>query len=121
MKKRKQLIIVMVAVAVSVSLITLVSFGQNKAGGGKEGYVGSETCEGCNPEVFGAFKKSPHREKECESCHGPGAKHAEEQAKGSIFSFKEKTAAMRSDACLPCHQKQKEFFQFNRGVHKLGA
>jgi len=122
MTKRKYLMSVMVvAVAVSVWLSVFVSFGQDKAGGSKEGYVGAETCEGCHPEVFAAFKKSPHREKECESCHGPGGKHAEEQAKGSIFSFKEKTASVRSDACLPCHQKQKEFFQFRRGDHKLSA
>ena len=86
-----------------------------------EGYVGSETCAGCHPEVVEAFQKNPHRKKECEACHGPGEKHAEADGNGHILSFRDKNAATRSDACLPCHQKQKDFFQFRRSVHKLSA
>ncbi len=121
MKKSNWLLILILAVGVSVSFITITSFGQEKAKGTKEGHVGSETCNGCHPDVYAAFKKSPHREKECESCHGPGGKHAEAQGSGFIFSFKDKDAVVRSDPCLTCHQKQKEFFQFRRGAHKLGA
>ena len=51
-------------------------------------YVGSDTCQGCHEDIFAAFQKNPHHEvetskkykfdtKACESCHGPGSKHAE--------------------------------------------
>ncbi len=118
---KKDLKLLIIALAISVSFIAFASFGQEKGKGAKEGYVGSETCKDCHPEIFEAFKKGPHWEKGCESCHGPGAKHAEAQGSGFIFSFKDKDAVAKSDACLKCHQKQKEFFQFRRGAHKLGA
>src|SRR5580698_3192018 len=51
-------------------------------------YVGSETCGTCHEDIAKAFAKTPHhlvdgKDKKrgwdgqaCESCHGPGAKHA---------------------------------------------
>lgn len=119
MNERSYLKVLIMASAVWVLFFGVAVFGQEK--GSKEGYVGSETCKGCHEEIYDAFKKSPHRDKECESCHGPGAKHAEAQEAGSIFTFEGKDAVVRSDKCLKCHQKQKEFFQFRRGAHKLGA
>jgi hypothetical protein len=52
------------------------------------GYVGSQTCMACHEDIYNAFEKSPHRPvdvdakrewagRACESCHGPGQKHAE--------------------------------------------
>src|SRR5438477_11034602 len=52
------------------------------------GFAGSETCKACHEEIFNKFSKSPHfvvendshrgwAKQSCESCHGPGAKHAE--------------------------------------------
>ena len=52
------------------------------------GYVGSETCAGCHEDIAKAFANSPHHQvdvdakrgwqgRACESCHGPGQKHAE--------------------------------------------
>lgn len=118
MNKSGHFLILIIALGISVSFISLTSFGQEKA---KEGYAGTEICKGCHPDLHDVLKKGPHGEKDCEACHGPGQKHAEADGKGFIFSFKEKDAVVRSDACLKCHQKQKEFFQFRRGVHKLSA
>ncbi len=111
--------IAIIALAVTVSFITSTSFSQGGKGG--EGLVGAETCKGCHPDIYDAFKKSPHAKKECEACHGPGAKHAEAEGKGMIRSFKSVEAKDRSDACLSCHEKMKSFFQFGRSVHKLSA
>ena len=117
----KSSILSAIAIAGLLFFISLASFGQEKAKVEKEGLIGAEACSGCHPDTYNAFKKNPHWKKECESCHGPGQKHAEAEGKGFIFSFKGKTAVQQSDVCLTCHQKQREFFQFRRGVHKLSA
>ncbi|HUJ49126.1 MAG TPA: hypothetical protein VLW25_02980, partial [Bryobacteraceae bacterium] len=51
-------------------------------------YVGSETCKACHEEIYNNLQKTPHfaietgarrgwKERACESCHGPGSKHAD--------------------------------------------
>jgi DmsE family decaheme c-type cytochrome len=124
--------IAIVALAVIVSFISSPSFSQGGKGGDSD-YVGPDTCKGCHPDVYDAFKKSdPHwknvtnektspDKKGCEACHGPGAKHAEAEGKGFILSFKGNNAKTNSDACLKCHEKMKGFSQFNRAEHKLSA
>src|SRR5579864_3582943 len=58
-------------------------------------YVGSETCKACHEEIYNNLQKSPHfaietgarkgwAQKSCESCHGPGAKHAESASADDI-------------------------------------
>lgn len=96
-------------------------------------YAGAETCKGCHPELFEAFKKdTPHWKnyedpkvsadrKGCEACHGGGQRHAEEEGKGFIFAFKGRTTEERSEACLRCHRREKTFFEASRGAHKLSA
>ena len=136
MNRSRYLAILIIALVTSVSFVSLTSFSQEKVKtqkAQKEGYVESETCKGCHPDLYDAFRKdNPHwknmldsrvlpDKKGCESCHGPGGKHAEAEGKGFILSFKNKNAKEQSDACLACHDKQKSFFQFQRGVHKLSA
>ena len=121
MSRGKAWMILVIAIVALVLLITFASFGQEKKEMGKEGYVGAETCQGCHPDVYTAFKRNPHWGKECESCHGPGQKHAEAEGQGFINSFKDKSAAARSEVCLQCHEKMKTFFQFGTSVHKLSA
>jgi len=133
MERRKWVGMVTVGMIALVSFIVFPSFGQEKAKGGEGGYIGSEACKDCHPDLYDGFKKdnphwrnlsdlkAPPDKKGCESCHGPGAKHAEAEGAGFIFSFKDKSAQERSEPCLKCHQSQKEFFQFGRGVHKLSA
>ena len=117
----RYLMILVFAIVLLVSMVNFLCFGQNKGTAEKEGYIGSETCQGCHGELYETFKKNPHWGKECESCHGLGEKHAEAEGKGLIVSFKEKNAAARSDVCLQCHEKEKSFFQFGRSTHKLSA
>jgi len=123
--------ITLVALVVIVSFITFNSFSQEKKGDSE--YIGAEACKQCHPDIYNAFSKSdphwknvmdekvPPGKKGCESCHGPGSKHADAEGKGFIRSFKGDNAKANSEVCLKCHEKQKNFSQFGRSVHKLSA
>lgn len=82
-----------------------------------DGYAGSETCAVCHEDIAKAFAKNPHTllEKDkrrgwaarsCESCHGPGAKHAESGAAADIMNPKKAPVAKADKACLNCHLNQ---------------
>lgn len=80
----------------------------------KPGYAGTETCRTCHEEISISFAKSPHFAVEtnksrgwaamaCESCHGPGAKHAE-SADAKDIRQPAKLAPPEADrTCLACH------------------
>lgn len=81
------------------------------------GYAGSETCQTCHEEIFTAFQKNPHRRVEtdkkrgwesraCESCHGPGAKHAESASAQDILNPAKLAPAKADQGCLKCHLNQ---------------
>ncbi len=83
----------------------------------KPGYVGSAACQTCHPDVFAAFQKNPHHAVEseakrgwkgmaCESCHGPGAKHAESANAADIMNPAKLPAAKADRDCLKCHLNQ---------------
>ena len=122
-----------IVLAIAVSFISFSSFSQEKVKAQEEGYIGAEACKECHPDLYEGFKrdnphwknildpKVPSDKKGCESCHGPGEKHAESEGKGFILSLKYGGPKVLGEACLRCHQKEKAFFQFNRGVHKLSA
>ena len=80
-------------------------------------YVGSETCQPCHEDIYNAFQKSPHKlvdsqksrgweAKACESCHGPGGKHAETADKADIVNPARLPAAGADRDCLKCHLNQ---------------
>lgn len=77
-------------------------------------YVGSETCQVCHEDIFKAFLKSPHAAvetskkggwagKACESCHGPGSKHAESASAADIVNPSKVRPAEADKLCLKCH------------------
>jgi len=81
------------------------------------GYVGSETCMACHEDIASAFAKSPHHVvdtdakrgwdgRACESCHGPGQKHAESADPTLIRDPAKLTAAATDQICLTCHLNQ---------------
>ncbi|MCX6621521.1 MAG: hypothetical protein NTY38_10655 [Acidobacteria bacterium] len=77
-------------------------------------FVGSETCQTCHEDIFKAFQKNPHSVvekdkrrkwdgKACESCHGPGSKHAESVAPADIVNPSKVKPAVADRGCLSCH------------------
>jgi DmsE family decaheme c-type cytochrome len=80
-------------------------------------YVTSATCQGCHEDIFNAFQKNPHQAvetnkkrgwetKACESCHGPGSKHAESMSAADIVQPAKLKAGANDKLCLNCHLNQ---------------
>lgn len=80
-------------------------------------YVGSEVCQTCHEDIFNAILKSPHQAvnsdkkhgwdgKTCESCHGPGSKHAESASAAEIKNPAKLAPAAADRTCLQCHLNQ---------------
>lgn len=80
-------------------------------------FVGSTTCQMCHEDIFNAFVKSPHQvvdtdkkrgwdTKACESCHGPGSKHAESTSATDIKQPGKLKPGEADRICLTCHQNQ---------------
>jgi DmsE family decaheme c-type cytochrome len=80
-------------------------------------YAGSETCQTCHEDIFKAFAKNPHHSveisetrgfqgKACESCHGPGAKHAESASAEDIRNPFKMGPAEADRVCMTCHLNQ---------------
>src|ERR671912_1877086 len=82
------------------------------------GYAGSDTCVTCHTDQETSIKGSKHGQEKnprtpaatlgCESCHGPGQAHVDDDAKGHILKFAQMKPAEVTQTCLTCH---------NRGTH----
>jgi DmsE family decaheme c-type cytochrome len=82
------------------------------------GYAGSDTCVVCHEDKETSLKGTPHAQATnprspaathgCESCHGPGQAHVDDDAKGHIRRFAKTAPAETNETCLTCH---------NRGNH----
>lgn len=84
------------------------------------GYAGSALCQICHGDIYNAFQKNPHvilerdkkrgwEEKACESCHGPGAKHAETASAEEIRNPRKLRPAEADRTCLRCHLNQRTY------------
>jgi len=89
-------------------------------------YVGSDTCRGCHEEPAAQFDRTLHSRvlaqnarttlqgHGCESCHGPGSKHLEDQANpANILRFSQtsvQSQEAREAVCMQCHQRGKRMF-----------
>lgn len=62
-------------------------------------YAGHETCEACHSDVQEIKAKGVHARVNCESCHGPLAKHTEDP--GSIKPVLPEVAVL----CVRCHSQ----------------
>jgi uncharacterized CHY-type Zn-finger protein len=81
-------------------------------------YAGHQACEDCHADVLEIKKTGKHVHVNCEACHGPLAKHADDPA--SIAPAKLDTAVL----CVRCHEaniaKPKTFPQFASADHPNG-
>ncbi len=95
------------------------------------GFVGSNVCRTCHPDVWANFYKNPHYQsvasgKEapertgCESCHGPGKAHVEARGgKATIVAFSELQPRQVLDNCLRCHAETLSRANIRRSTHTL--
>src|SRR5438874_12930174 len=69
----------------------------------------AEVCKACHEDIAKGFVTSAHRETKnaCESCHGPGSKHAESASAADIRNPKKLPPAETDRTCLACHLNQK--------------
>jgi len=82
------------------------------------GYAGSDTCATCHTTEEESLKGTQHAQAKnpstpaaahgCESCHGPGQAHVDDEQKGHIQKFPQMKPGEINATCLTCH---------NRGEH----
>jgi len=81
-------------------------------------FAGHEACETCHADVLDKKKGGKHAHVNCEACHGPLAKHADDP--GSVTPAKLDTAVL----CVRCHEanaaKPKSFPQVVSVDHSNG-
>jgi DmsE family decaheme c-type cytochrome len=84
-------------------------------------YVGEKSCLGCHEEQRASYERSPHHwaadsrtpaaQQGCETCHGPGSKHAADPDHVDVVNdFSKMAPAAVNATCTACH---------NRGEHAL--
>jgi uncharacterized CHY-type Zn-finger protein len=80
-------------------------------------FAGHQTCETCHPDVLAIKKNGKHAQVNCEACHGPLAKHADDP---SFDPGKPDTRVL----CVRCHAasaaKPKSFPQVDAAEHSHG-
>lgn len=81
-------------------------------------YAGHQACEVCHPDVTETKANGVHAHVNCESCHGPLAKHADDPS--SLIPQKPDVAHL----CVRCHSeniaKPQGFPQVNAKEHSGG-
>jgi hypothetical protein len=58
-------------------------------------YLGMEYCKDCHDKNYTGIKKSPHKNIQCENCHGPAVDHPNDPPKLAIDKSRQQ--------CLRCH------------------
>ncbi|MDE3185985.1 MAG: cytochrome C [Acidobacteriota bacterium] len=81
-------------------------------------FAGHQACETCHVDVQDVKKNGKHAHVNCEACHGPLAKHADDPA--SMTPTKPDTATL----CVRCHAasaaRPKNFPQVQAEEHSTG-
>jgi DmsE family decaheme c-type cytochrome len=79
------------------------------------GYAGADACVLCHDEYGKSLARSRHGQVKdprspaatlgCESCHGPGQAHIDDDAKGHIKRFTALKPVEINETCLTCHNR----------------
>jgi DmsE family decaheme c-type cytochrome len=101
-----------------VTVVGVAMTSATQASAPPAGYAGSDTCLTCHSDKGDSLKGTPHGQAKnprapeaahgCESCHGPGQAHVDDDAKGHIVKFAKVRPEEVNQTCLTCH---------NRGAH----
>ncbi len=93
------------------------------------GYVGTETCLECHDDVGAKMMSNVHGRladyqyptdaKGCETCHGPGEKHVEDEDPAMIVVPVADMGEAANDGCLECH-KTGVTLDWHTGPHAMG-
>lgn len=63
-------------------------------------------CDGCHSTNYDVRTKQPTEwNVGCEGCHGPGSRHAEDEARGSIVNPARLDHVLANDTCIQCHSQ----------------
>ena len=83
-----------------------------QAAAAQGGYVGESTCLTCHDQSYKGTahamtfnERTPAATHGCESCHGPGQKHAESGDPELIGRFSKMTPDQASATCMTCHSR----------------
>ncbi len=89
-------------------------------------YVGMETCLDCHEDYAVSFARNAHgrlsdyqypgQARDCETCHGPGATHADSGEPADIGRFDVDMGEPVTASCLTCH-KAGTLFNWDMGPH----
>src|SRR5262249_6504173 len=82
------------------------------------GYVGDDTCTTCHTDQslkgtrhgVTSDPRTPAAQHGCESCHGPGKAHVDDDAKGHIKKFPTMSPREVSATCVTCHNRSGHTF-----------
>ncbi len=83
-------------------------------------FVGDKACADCHAQIARGFPMSPHArlhteslrmagQSGCESCHGPGSKHAAMGGRGEKYIV---NPGKKPEACFQCHAETQAAFLF---------
>ncbi len=91
-------------------------------------YVGSKACADCHDEIYNQFKANIHGRiipgetpigmVGCETCHGPGSVHVDDEDPAKIINPKKVDSVQSSAICLRCHTSD-EHTNWNNSEHSL--
>ena len=110
-------LLIAVALAAAVGVASQVSGGADPPQPTPAALVGQETCATCHADLAAQYNRSIHGQLApfeqhdqpggCESCHGPGSRHAESGDPADIVSFTHVTGRDASRTCFTCHQEDR--------------
>jgi DmsE family decaheme c-type cytochrome len=89
------------------------------AASASQAYAGSDVCMACHTEVAEHLEMTPHgkgafarlSDLGCETCHGPGAAHAEDPDNPALHPRVDKLSITQQSAvCQKCHDGGQQFF-----------